>query len=268
MDWTLLPLLLALGATVGFMAGLLGIGGGMYVVPMLTILFTARDFPSAHVVHMAVATATATMIFTALSSVRAHARKGAVLWMIVVAMAPGIVLGSLVGPQIASALPGRVLAAAFGVITWSAATRMLLARPPRAGRELPGKLGLFGVGAGVGVVSSLLGAGGGFITIPYLGYHNVRIHNAVATSAALGVPIAVAGTIGFVVAGLRQAGLPAGSVGYVYLPALIMIVVASMALAPVGASMAHRWSAVKLRRAFAALLYALGAYMFWKASRG
>jgi uncharacterized membrane protein YfcA len=90
----------------------------------------------------------------------------------------------------------------------------------------------------------------------------------VATSAALGVPIAVAGTIGFVVAGLRQAGLPAGSVGYVYLPALIMIVVASMALAPVGASMAHRWSAVKLRRAFAALLYALGAYMFWKASRG
>ncbi|HMA31274.1 MAG TPA: sulfite exporter TauE/SafE family protein [Casimicrobiaceae bacterium] len=268
MDWTMLPVLLALGAVIGFMAGLLGIGGGMSIVPLLTILYTARDFPSAHVVHMAVGTATATMMFTALSSVRAHSRKKAVLWAVVAAMAPGIVLGSLAGPQIAAALPGHVLAAVFGVFTWASATRQLTARPPRPGRELPGRLALFGVGTGVGVVSSLLGAGGGFITIPYLGFHNVKIHNAVATSAALGLPIAVAGTISFVVAGLRQPDLPAWSVGYVWLPAMIMIVVASMAVAPVGVAMAHRWPAVKLRRAFAALLYVLGAYMFWKASRG
>jgi uncharacterized protein len=268
MDWTMLPVLLALGAVIGFMAGLLGIGGGMSIVPLLTILFTARDFPPEHVVHMAVATATATMMFTALSSVRAHARKGAVLWAVVLAMAPGIVLGSLVGPQIAAALPGHVLAAVFGVFTWASATRQLTAQPPKPGRALPGRVALFGVGTGVGVVSSLLGAGGGFITIPYLGHHNVKIHNAVATSAALGLPIAVAGTIGFVVAGLRQSGLPPWSVGYVWLPAMVMIVVASMAVAPVGVSMAHRWPAVKLRRAFAALLYVLGTYMFWKASRG
>jgi len=268
MEWTLLAPLLALGAAVGFLAGLLGIGGGMTIVPLLTILFAAEEFPADHVVHMAVGTATAAMVFTALSSVRAHHGKGAVRWPIVVAMAPGIVAGSLVGPQIASALPTRVFAAVFGAFTWFSATRMLIAPKPKPGRELPGKAGLFGVGAGIGVVSSLLGAGGGFISIPFMQRHNVTIHNAVATSAALGLPIAVAGTIGFILAGLRQPDLPRWSAGYVYLPAMAAIVVASMLVAPVGASVAHRWPAVKLRRAVAALLGTLGTYMFWKAIRG
>lgn len=268
MDWTLLPVLLALGAMVGFLAGLLGIGGGMTLVPLLTIVFTAEAFPAAHVVHMAVATSTGTMVFTALSSVHAHQRKDAVLWAVVVAMGPGIVLGSLVGPQIASALPGRAFAAVFGAFTWFSAVRMLTVSEPKAHRTLPGKLGLFGVGTGIGVISSLLGAGGGFISIPFLGRHNVKIHSAVATSAALGLPIAVAGTLGFILAGLRQPGLPRWSIGYVYLPAMGAIVVASMLLAPVGASVAHRWPALKLRRAFAVLLFTLGGYMFWKAIRG
>jgi uncharacterized membrane protein YfcA len=264
----LLPVLLALGAAIGFLAGLLGIGGGMTLVPLLTILFTSEGFPSTHLVHMAVATSTATMAFTALSSMRAHAQKGAVLWAVVVAMAPGIVLGSLVGPQVASALPTRAFAAVFGAFVWFSATRMLIASKPTVARELPGRSRLFGVGTLIGAISSLLGAGGGFITIPYLGRHNVAIHNAVATSAALGVPIAIAGTIGFIVAGLRQPDLPRWSAGYVYLPAMAVIVVASMLVAPLGASVAHRWPAAKLRRAFAMLLYALGAYMFWKAVRG
>ena len=267
MDPTLLPVLLALGAAIGFLAGLLGIGGGMTLVPLLTIIFTAQAFPAAHVVHMAVATSTATMVFTALSSVRAHQRQAAVLWPVVVAMAPGIGLGSLVGPQIASALPGRAFAAVFGLFGWFSATRMLIVRKPNPDRELPGKLPLFAVGTGIGAVSSLLGAGGGFLSIPYLGRHNVGIHSAVATSAALGLPIAIAGTIGFIIAGLRQSDLPRWSAGYVYLPAMAAIVVASMLVAPIGASVAHRWPAVKLRRAFAALLYSLGAYMFWKAIR-
>ncbi|HEX6136120.1 MAG TPA: sulfite exporter TauE/SafE family protein [Casimicrobiaceae bacterium] len=268
MDWPLLPVLLALGAIVGFLAGLLGIGGGMTLVPLLTIIFTAEDFPGDHLVHMAVATSTATMVFTALSSVRAHHGKGAVLWPIVAAMAPGIVLGSLVGPQIASALPTRMFAAVFGAFTWFSAARMLVASRPRAQRELPGKAGLFGVGAGIGVISSLLGAGGGFISIPFMQRHNVSMHNAVATSAALGLPIAAAATVGFILAGLRQPDLPRWSAGYVYLPAMATIVIASMLVAPLGASVAHRWPAVKLRRAFAALLAALGGYMFWKALRG
>ena len=263
----MLPVLLALGALVGFLAGLLGIGGGMSLVPLLTILFTAWNFPSAHIVHMAVATATATMVFTAMSSARAHQRKGAVLWQVVAAMGPGVVVGSLVGPQVASALPTRPFAAMFGAFTWFAASRVAFGKTQVDDRELPGKAGLFGVGAGIGAIASMVGAGGAFLSVPFLGRHNVKIHDAVGTSAALGLPIAVAATLGFVVAGLREADLPAGSIGYVYVPAMAVIVVASMLAAPVGASAAHRWPPMKLRRAFAALLVTLGAYMFWKAIR-
>jgi uncharacterized membrane protein YfcA len=265
MDWTMLPVLLALGAIVGFLAGLLGIGGGMSMVPLLTIVFSARGFPAKHVVHLAVATSTATMMFTAASSARAHARRGGVLGGVVTAMAPGIIVGSFVGPQIAAVLSGRVLAALLGIFTWAAGTRMIVARAARPGPELPRKPALFGVAAGIGIVSSLAGAGGAFITVPYLGYHNVRIQNAVATSAALGFPIAVVGTIGYAIAGWHQVGLPAWSLGYVYLPAMAMLLIASVSTAPLGAAMAHRWNAKRLRRAFAVLLYALGAYMFWRA---
>jgi uncharacterized membrane protein YfcA len=266
MDASLVPILLALGAAIGFLAGLLGIGGGLTLIPVLTFIFTTQHFAEDHIVHMAVATATATMVFTALSSVRAHHRQKAVLWPVVYAMAPGIVIGSLIGPQLASALPTRAFAAVFGLFVWFSATRMLLiAGKAQPGRELPGKVPLFGVGAGIGAISSLLGAGGAFISVPYLGRHNVRMQSAVATSAALGLPIAVAGTIGFIVAGLRQADLPRWSVGYVYLPAMAAIVVASTLCAPLGAYFAQRWPAVKLRRAFAVLLYTLGAYMLWKA---
>lgn len=268
MDWSLLPVLLAMGAAIGFLAGLLGVGGGLTLVPLLTILFTARQFPPEHVVHIAVGTATAAMAFTAVSSVRAHQRRRAVLWPVVVAMAPGIVLGSLIGPQVASALPTRLFAAVFGAFVWFSATRIFIGTRPVPGRELPGKGSLFAVGAGIGAVSSLLGAGGAFISIPYLGRHNVKIHNAVATAAAIGLPIAVAGTIGFILAGLREPGLPGGSAGYVYVPAMTAIVAASVLSAPAGARLAHRWPADKLRRAFAALLYALGGYMLWKAVRG
>jgi uncharacterized membrane protein YfcA len=268
MDASLTPVLLALGAVIGFLAGLLGIGGGLTLIPLLTFIFTAQHFAEDHIVHMAVATATATMMFTALSSVRAHHRQQAVLWPVVGAMAPGIVIGSLIGPQIASALPTRAFAAVFGAFVWFSATRMLISSKPQPGRALPGKLPLFGVGTFIGAISSLLGAGGAFISVPYLARRNVRIQSAVATSAALGLPIAVAGTIGFMIAGLRQTDLPRWSAGYVYLPAMAAIVVASMLTAPVGAHFAHRWPAAKLRRAFAVLLYTLGAYMIFKALRG
>ena len=130
--------------------------------------------------------------------------------------------------------------------------------------ELPGKLGLFSVGGAIGLISSMVGAGGGFLSVPFMTWCNVKIHNAVATSAALGLPIALAGTVGFIVAGLRTTGMPPGSLGYIYLPALVSIVVASMLTAPIGARTAHRWPVKKLKRAFALLLYALAAYMLWK----
>jgi uncharacterized membrane protein YfcA len=265
MDWALVPLFVALGLVVGFLAGLLGIGGGMTMVPVLTMVFAAQRFPPDHLVHMAVATSTATIVFTALSSIRAHHARGAIRWPIVAAIAPGIVLGSLAGPQFAALLPTAVLATVFGAFTWFSAWQMVVDRKPAPHREMPGAVATSAVGVGIGFVSALVGAGGGFLSVPFMTWCNVKIHNAVATSAAIGLPIALAGTIGYVVAGLRQDGMPPLAVGYIYVPALACIVVASVLTAPLGARTAHSWPVGKLKKAFAALLFLLGAYMFWKA---
>jgi uncharacterized membrane protein YfcA len=157
------------------------------------------------------------------------------------------------------------LSAAFGVFAGTAAVLMMLDRKPKATRTLPGPLALFGVGGGIGIISSMVGAGGAFISVPFMTACNVRIHNAVATSAALGFPIAAAGTAGFIIAGLRQSGLPPYTLGYVYLPGVAAIVVASMLVAPIGVRVAHRWPVAKLRRAFACLLVLIAGYMFWRA---
>ncbi len=262
----LVPILLAVGAFVGFLAGLLGVGGGMMLVPMLTLIFVRRHFPAEHVVHMAVATSLATILFTSLSSVRAHHVRGAVLWPVVWALVPGMLVGSLVGPQLVSHLSSAMLATVCGGFAWLAATQMLVDRKPQPTRQLPGKVAMFGVGSGVGVLASMVGVGGAFLLIPFMTWCNVKIHNAVANSAALSLPVAVAGTIGFVAAGLGQSALPPATVGYVYLPALAGVVVASMLTAPLGAHVAHGWPVRKLKRAFACLLYVLGTYMLWQAS--
>ncbi len=264
MDWTLVPAFLVLGGLVGFLAGLLGVGGGMTMVPLLTMFFTHERFPLEYVVHMAVATSTATIMFTAVSSVRAHQSHGAVVWPIVWGMTPGIVIGSLVGPQFANALSTPVLAAVFGCFTWASAMQMLRDRKPAPSRVLPGPLGLSAVGSGIGFFSALVGAGGAFLSVPYMTWCNVTTHKAVGTSAALGLPIALGGTIGYIAAGLRQSDLPPLTLGYIYLPALFAIVAASVFLAPLGARTAHRWPVKKLRKAFAFLLFWLSAYMFWK----
>ncbi len=258
----------ALGCAVGFLAGLLGIGGGMTLVPVLTFLFFRAGFAPEHVVHMAVATATATMMFTSVASAREHHRHGAVLWDVVAGMAPGLVLASLVGPQIVRALSTAVFAGGFGVFVALAATQILLDRKPKPSRQLPGRAGLFAVGAAIGLVSSMAGAGGAFLTVPFMVRCNVRLHRAVPTAAALGLPIAFAGTVGFAIAGFGARGLPPYSVGYVYAPALAATVVGSVLLAPVGARLTHRSPVRTLRRAFALLLYVLAASMVWRALQG
>lgn len=240
----------------------------MTIIPVLTIVFAREHFPPEHLIHMAVATSMATIAFTSLSSMRAHHRRGAVLWPIVWGLAPGIMLGSLVGPLIVSRMSPAFLAAAFGVFATTSAVQMLLDLRPKVARSLPGPLGLFGVGSGIGVISSMVGAGGAFISVPFMTACSVRIHNAVATSAALGFPIAVAGTAGFIIAGLPQSGLPPYSLGYVYMPGVAAIVASSMLVAPLGARLAHRWPVAKLRRAFACLLILIAAYMFWRAFNG
>lgn len=267
LDGLLIAELLLLGSFAGFMAGLLGVGGGMLMVPFMTLLLTLKGFPAALVVKIAVATSLATILFTSLSSVRAHQARGAVRWPVVRALAPGIVLGGLVGAQIAKALPGQALAALFAAFVGYSATRMLIDRKPQPTRQLPGAAGLFGTGGVIGAVSSLVGAGGAFMSVPFMTRCNVPIHHAVGTSAALGFPIALAGTAGYVIAGWGLQGLPAGTLGFIYLPALAVISVASVLTAPLGARTAHALDRRQLQRVFALLLYGLAGYMLYKAIR-
>jgi len=148
------------------------------------------------------------------------------------------------------------------------ATQMLINRKPKASRQLPGPQGTFGAGGVIGLLSALVGAGGAFVSVPFMTWCNVPIHNAVATSAALGFPIALAGTVGYIIAGWSLPDMPSGAIGFIYLPALMAIAAASVLTAPIGARLAHRLDMAQLRRAFAVLLYGLAAYMLYKGIAG
>ena len=267
-SWQLALELIVLGLATGFMAGLLGIGGGMVMVPFMTWLLASQGIPNEYVVKMAIATSLATICFTSISSVRSHHKRGAVRWDIVKLLAPGIVLGSMFGAQLAKILPAQALALGFAAFVSFSGTQMLLGRKPKPTRQLPKAAGLLGAGAGIGTLSALVGAGGGFISVPFMAWCNVAMHNAVATSAALGFPIALAGTLGYIWAGWSLEGMPSGSLGFIYLPALVLIAMASVMTAPVGARVAHGMDTSQLKRAFALLLYGLAGYMLYKGLAG
>ena len=252
---------LGTGALVGFAAGLLGIGGGAVMVPLLVWVFTTHGLPPEHVVHIALGTALAAMVFTSVASMRAHHAHGAVDWKIARAMSPGMLGGSFVAALAAGFIPTRPLALGFTVLVCVAATQILLDVKPPSNRELPGTPGLFGAGAVIGAVSSLLAAGGAFLTIPFLAWCKVPLRRAIGTAAANGLPIAIAGTLGYVINGIRMSGLPSPSLGYVYLPALALVVATSMTAAPLGARLAHRLPIKRLRTLFALLLYVFAVRM-------
>jgi uncharacterized membrane protein YfcA len=264
---SVVAILLAMGAAGGFAAGLLGIGGGMVLVPFIIMIFSAQHFPPELIVHMAIATSLATILFTSMSSVRAHHLRGAILWPIVRMLSPGIVLGSWIGPWIGTQMNSSALALLFGLFVAFSATQMLLGRKPTGSRGLPGKPGMFAAGGGIGVLAGLVGAGGGFVSVPFMSWCNVKIHNAIATSAALGFPIALAGTLSNIYFGWNVPGLPAHTLGYIYLPALGVIAAASMAMAPLGARAAHALPVHILKKIFAMILYCLAVYMLWKAAQ-
>jgi uncharacterized membrane protein YfcA len=232
----------------------------MLMVPFMTFILTSRGYPAEHVVKMAVATSLATICFTSMSSVRAHHQRGAVLWPVALSFAPGILIGSMLGARLAVALPAKALSVLFALFVTFSATQMFLNRKPKPSRVLPGKPGMAGVGGVIGALSSMVGAGGAFVSVPFMTWSNVTIHNAVATSAALGFPIALAGTLGYVWAGWGLTGMPTGAVGYLYLPGVIIISSASMLTAPWGARTAHRIDVARLKKVFACVLYAIAAY--------
>jgi uncharacterized protein len=257
--------LLILGLATGFLAGLLGIGGGMIMVPFITIIMSMRGAPPDLAVKMAIATSMATIIFTSISSVRAHHQRGVVRWDIVKGLAPGIVIGALIASLgVFALLKGSWLALLFGLFVGFSAMQMFLDKKPAPTRQMPSPAGQVAAGSGIGFLSGLVGAGGGFISVPFMNWCNVPIHNAVATSAALGFPIALANAVGYVVSGWGLQGLPAGSFGYIWLPALAIIAVASVLMAPIGAKVAHTLDVKRLKRIFASVLYLLAAYMLYK----
>lgn len=261
--------LAALGLVTGFLAGLLGIGGGMLIAPFVTLIMSTRGVPADLAVKMAIATSMATIIFTSLSSVRAHHQRGAVRWNIVKGLAPGILLGGAIASVgVFSVLKGTWLALFFALFVGFSATQMLLNKKPKPNREMPGTWGQVAAGSVIGFLSGLVGAGGGFISVPFMLAHNVAIINAVATSAALGFPIALANAVGYAISGASLPGLPAWSLGYIWLPALAVIASCSVLTAPLGAQMAHKLPVDKLKRVFALILYSLAAYMALKGLRG
>ena len=255
MQWWLAYLLI--GMTAGFLAGLLGIGGGAVMVPMLVFVFNAQGMQSQHVLHLALATAMATIMFTSLSSMRAHHAHGSVDWKIARTMAPGILAGAFAAALIAGFIPTRPLATMFAVLMFYAATQILFDLRPKSSRELPGPAGVFCAGAVIGGVSSLLAAGGAFLSIPFLAWCKIPLRRAIGTAAANGLPIAVAGTAGYVIQGWRVEDLPFPALGYVYLPALGLVAMFSMLTAPLGARLAHRLPVKQLRIVLALVLYAV-----------
>lgn len=257
--------LAALGLATGYLAGLLGIGGGMLIGPFVTLIMSAHGVAADLAVKMAIATSMATIIFTSVSSVRAHHQRGAVRWSIVKGLAPGIVLGgALASVGVFSVLKGSTLALLFAGFVGFSATQMFLDKKPKPSRQMPGTQGQLAAGGVIGFLSGLVGAGGGFVSVPFMVAHNVPILNAVATSAALGFPIALANTAGYVASGWGMSGLPAWSLGYVWLPALAVIASGSVLTAPMGAKMAHRLPVAQLKKVFALVLYGLAAYMAYK----
>ena len=254
-----------LGLATGFLAGLLGIGGGMIMVPFISAILAARGVSPGLSVKMAIATSMATIIFTSISSVYAHHKKGAVRWDIVKGLAPGIVLGAMVASLgVFAVLKGSVLAFVFAGFVSFSATQMFLDKKPAPTRQIPGTAGLLSAGGVIGFLSGLVGAGGGFVSVPFMTWCNVAIHNAVATSAALGFPIAVANVAGYIVAGQNVQGLPPYAFGYLWLPALVVIASCSVLMAPLGAKAAHALPVKKLKRVFASVLYLLAIYMLYK----
>jgi uncharacterized protein len=251
------------GAAVGFLAGLLGIGGGMTLVPILATLFAAQHFAPDYVVHMALATGMASIVFTSIASIREHWKLGGVDLGIVKRMAPGAVVGSLLATGISAWIPQRQLALSFAVIVFLGATQMMLNRKPKAARPLPGPRPLFLVGTAIGAISGLVSAGGAFLSIPFMLWCGVPMRMTIGTAAMIGLPLAVVGTIGYIISGWNIPHLPSDAIGFISLTALIALVCGSVVTAPFGARMAHRLPVLTLKRIFACLLYVLAAKMAW-----
>jgi len=249
------------GAIAGVLAGLLGIGGGLVIVPMLIYIMGIQGVSPQILMHVALGTSMASIMFTSVSSFMAHHRRGAVQWEVVRRIVIGIFTGTFLGSCFAGAMSTGFLKGFFCIFLYVVATQMLMNKKPKASRDLPGTLGMFSTGNIIGGISSLVGIGGGTLSVPFMVWCNIPVHHAIGTSAAIGLPIAVAGTIGYIFNGWGIDSLPAYSIGYINLPALLGIACISVLTAPLGVRLAHSLPVDRLKRIFAVLLYAVGTKM-------
>ena len=231
------------------------------MVPALTFIFARLAFPSEHLVHMALATSMAAIVPTAIASLRAHHQRGAVLWVVVFKIAPGILLGTFAATFLASYLSAKILALFFSCFMALVAVQMVVNRKAKPSRQLPGAIGLSAVGAGIGGVSALVAIGGGTLTVPFLTWCNVALPVAIGTSAAVGLPIALSGALGYLINGWHVSDLPAHSLGFIYWPAVVAMAAASFFTAPLGARLAHSLPVNLLKKLFAVLLLGLSLHM-------
>lgn len=250
---------LLLGAFAGVLGGLFGIGGGLIIVPVLVVSFRAQGLPAEIVTHLALGTSMLTMIFTGLSSLRVHYSKGVVQWPLIRRLAGGMMVGAWLGGMTANLLSAGTLNLIIGCFAWAMALQMGLNLRPKAERHLPGPVGTGIAGTLIGWLSAMFGIGGGSLTVPYLTWNSVPMKQAVAVSVAGSIPIALAGSLSYLYAGWGHAALPEWSLGYVYLPAWLGIVLTSTQFARIGARLAHRLSPQRLRQGFALLLLCVGA---------
>lgn len=254
---------LVTGGVAGVLAGLFGVGGGLIMVPALALVLPAQGVPDSVYMQVAIGTSLAVISATSISSTLAHHRRGGVDWPALLRFAPGLAVGAVAGAFVADALTGDALKRIVGVGAMLVALQMALKNASQAGHGSlrAGTPELLGVGGIIGALSSLVGIGGGSLTVPYLSGRGLPVHQAIGTAAASGVPIAWAGAAGFVAAGWEAIGVPTPHLGYVSLSAFGAIAVASVGCAPLGARLAHALPPGVLRRAFAALLIVVGARM-------
>ncbi len=260
---TSLLFFLAGGAVAGVFAGLLGVGGGIIIVPLLSFIFPFLQVPHEYIHHLALGTSLASIMVTSIASARAHNARGAVRWDIFKAISPGIILGTFVGGLVAAYIPHNFLRSFFVIFLYIVACEMLFGKKPLGARELPGSVGISGVGTGIGLLSSFVGIGGGTMSVPFMTFCSVPMHTAVGTSSAIGFPIAVAGTLGYMVGGYGIEALPSYTFGYVHLLAFAGIATASFITAPLGAKLAHSLPVPVLKRFFAIFLLFVATRMLW-----
>jgi uncharacterized protein len=251
-----------IGVVVGVLSGLLGIGGGIVLVPMLHAILVAKGFAADVAFHMALATSMACIVFTSLSSIAAHHKNQNIVWPYVWAMVPMAFVGSLLATLVAIHLNALYLTLFFAAFTFYAATQLFIDRKPSQ-HKIPGKVEISLVALLIGVISALVSIGGGTLTVPYLAMRNVSVKQAIGTSAVLGFPIALASTVSYLQDAIRQSAHAPDSFGLLYLPAIMLIAPFSVLCAPAGVALTRRLPVKVLKRIFAVFLMAVSLNLLW-----